>query len=436
MQFIALLYYAKCHYDKVMKKKCIVLLILLSLTLLSIGAEITLREDLFSSAEELATFKAEEVTESDRAYFENMRTYLLVGGPGSAIWENFGHAAFVIERDGYHTIAFDYGIFTFDETFIPNFIFGKLYYEVWETYALYRINSLEEDDRSVYLISLDLNTDEKKALYSFLVYNTEEENRTYLYDYFSDNCATRLRDIYSYATGGDFEAYLKAEKSDETIRESISRYLSRSTFFAAWGINYLLGPAVDGTVSQWEMCYLPDNLIARIEEYQNSTRTVIYETQKREETPSSWSLEFYSLIFALVLSFISLLTTLSRIHKPGDIILGVLYTIFGIMSLTLTFLAFFTIHNVTHNNLNIALISPLCLVAGVLHFMSLSKSGRKEKPLCFVNAVMFLFALLTVLIRLIFNTVLIQSIWATAIVALILYASEALPYIIKTYIKR
>ncbi len=414
-----------------MQKKLISLVILLSLCFIPITAKITLREDLFSSEEELQAFKAEEVTEDDRDYFENMRIYLLVGGPGSAIWENFGHSAFVIERDGYHPIAFDYGIFTFNETFIPNFIFGKLYYEVWETYALYRIGSLEDDDRSVYLLSLDLDANQKKALYSFLVYNTEEENRTYLYDYFSDNCATRLRDIYSYATNGDFEEYLKSKESDETIRDSVSRYLSRSTFFTAWAINYLLGPSVDGAVTEWEMCYLPDNLIREIEEYQNSKRDVLYLSQGRSTTPEKWSLLLRALLFGLFLGAISVFTALSKHHKVGDFILGVVYSLFGIMSLVLAFLAFFTIHNVTHNNLHILIISPICIVAGVLHFMSLSKKGRRDKALAWVNGIMFALVLLTVIVRLIFSSVLIQNIWATAIVALILYASEVISYVVK-----
>lgn len=414
-----------------MQKKFISLVILLALCFIPITAKITLREDLFSSEEELQAFKAEEVTEDDRDYFENMRIYLLVGGPGSAIWENFGHSAFVIERDGYHPIAFDYGIFTFNETFIPNFIFGKLYYEVWETYALYRIGSLEDDDRSVYLLSLDLDANQKKALYSFLVYNTEEENRTYLYDYFSDNCATRLRDIYSYATNGDFEEYLKSKESDETIRDSVSRYLSRSTFFTAWAINYLLGPSVDGAVTEWEMCYLPDNLIREIEEYEGITRNVLYESQGRSKTPEKWSLVLRALLFGLALGAISVFTALSKHHTAGDFILGVVYSLFGIMSLVLAFLAFFTIHNVTHNNLHILIISPICIVAGVLHFMSLSKKGRRDKALAWVNGIMFALVLLTVIVRLIFSSVLIQNIWATTVVALILYASEVVPYVVK-----
>ncbi len=179
------------------------------------------------------------------------------------------------------------------------------------------------------------------------------------------------------------------------------------------------------------MCYLPDNLIREIEEYQNSKRDVLYLSQGRSATPEKWSLVLRALLFGLFLGAISILTALSKHHKAGDLILGVVYTLFGIMSLVLAFLAFFTIHNVTHNNLHILIISPICIVAGVLHFMSLSKKGRRDKPLAWVNGIMLILAILTVIIRLILSSVLIQNIWATLVVALILYASEVVPYVVK-----
>ncbi len=267
--------------------------------ILPLYSGVVLRDGLFSSEEELAVFVREDVTEDEEEFYKDMKIYLLTGGEGSAIWENFGHSAFVIECAGNPPVAFDYGIFTFDETFIPNFILGKLYYEVWETWALYRIADLESADRTVSLLELDLESSEKKALYSFLVYNTEEENRTYLYDYFSDNCATRLRDIYSWATGGEFESWLKSQESVETIRSGVVRHLSRSTFFSSWIINYLLGSSVDRKTTRWEDCYLPSALEKAVEEYQGRESSVLYETQKRKATPDKWPFVFYSFLFGL-----------------------------------------------------------------------------------------------------------------------------------------
>lgn len=410
--------------------KRFLLLVLSIIILLPLSAE---KEEikLFSSSEELASFKAEGVTDEDRGYYESMKIYLLVGGPGSHIWENFGHSAFIVETEDFPSVAFDYGIFTFDDTFIPNFIFGKLYYQVWETYAEYRILSLEESDRDVYKLLLNLDADEKKALFSFLLYNTEEENRTYLYRYFDDNCATRLRDIYSYVTGGDFERYLKSQESTESIRESVSRYLSRSTFAAVFVINYLLGPSVDREITRWDECYLPDNLKDAVEDYQKSKSEEIYLSQKRSKTPDKWSLVIRSLICGVILALFSAAASYSKHSRPFDTVLAIIFLVFSIMSLVLIFFSLFTIHDVTHDNVHILLISPLCLVSSILHFSSLGKKGRKEKKTASAGLVMLIVSLLCAAFKIIFPGILIQNIWATALLVLPLYLAEALPLFIK-----
>lgn len=407
-------------------------LILLSafIMLLPLHSGIVLRDGLFSSEEELASFRREDVREDEEEFYEGMKIYLLTGGEGSAIWENFGHSAFVIECGGNSPVAFDYGIFTFDETFIPNFILGKLYYEVWETWALYRIADLESADRTVSLLELELDSSQKKALYSFLVYNTEEENRTYLYDYFSDNCATRLRDIYSWATGGEFESWLKSQKSGETIRTGVARHLSHSTFFSSWIINYLLGASVDRETTRWEDCYLPSALEKAVEEYQETESSVLYETQKRKATPGKWPFVFYSFLFGLALLLLSFAASYMKHHGAFDFLLGIVFTFFGLMSLLLIFFSFFTIHYVTHDNLNILLITPLCLVQGVLHFMSIGKR-RMERALHKCALVMDGVLVAVVIVRLVFPAFLIQNIWAPAVTAFLLYTAEALPLLVK-----
>ncbi len=423
------LYFAPSPFI-ILAMKRILSFVLVMLLAFSLSAALTVRDDLFSSSEELAAFETEAVSGSEEEYYENMKIYLLTGGEGSAVWENFGHSAFVVEREGYDAVGFDYGIFTFDSTFLPNFILGKLYYQVWETYARYRILSLIGDDRTVSMLELDLTKDGKKALWSFLLYNTEEENRTYLYDYFRDNCATRLRDMYSWATGGDFEEWLRSQKSTETIRYSVNRHLSRSTFFVCWVINYMLGKSVDEETTRWEECYLPGNLEKAIEEYQQTESEIVYETEERKPTPEKWSLTLRSLLFGVALALLSLAASLTKYHHVPDAVLGVVFSIFGIMSLVLIFFEFFTIHYVTHDNLNILILTPLCLVSAVLHFMSIGKR-RRERKISLLSLVMLGLLAVVIVLKLILPSFFIQDIWAPALPALLLYSAEALVYLLK-----
>ena len=178
------------------------------------------------------------------------------------------------------------------------------------------------------------------------------------------------------------------------------------------------------------MCYLPSALEKAIKDYQGNESTTIYETKERKATPEKWNIDFYSLLFGLALLSLSLLAYYKKFNKLNDLLLAIVLLLFGVMSLVLLFLSLFTIHYVTHSNLNIFIISPLVLISSFFHFASLGKE-RKEKQIAIVNTVMLVILILTVLVRLLFSSLLIQNIWAPTIVGFFLYAAEALPYMIK-----
>ena len=116
------------------------ILALISLALLSfellavsfIGKDtIKVREDLFYSEQELEEFRFEDkrAPQSKEDFYSECDIYLLTGGPGSILWENFGHSSYIVKYPNGEAVAYDYGIFTFDESFFKNFALGRLYYE-------------------------------------------------------------------------------------------------------------------------------------------------------------------------------------------------------------------------------------------------------------------------------------------------------------------
>ena len=380
--------------------------------------------NLFEIDKELDSFKKTEITEEERKKYEEMEFYLITGGPGSLIWENFGHSAILLTTPDSFPVAYDWGIFSFDDSFFVNFAFGRLYYEAWATYGDYRIESLISDDRSVTALRLELDENQKKNLLSFLMYSTKEENKTYLYDYFKDNCATRPRDIYSWLTEGEFEEVLKSTPSEETLRETVERHLSLSTFPVAWTISYLLGPDTDKEESMWEACFLPSTLNSSIKEYQNNKDEIIYSSKNRNPVPDKWSLKARTIIMGILLVSISLLPLTKKrwIERCCDTVQGILFFFFGVLSSVLLFLMLFTIHNVTKGNINYLIISPLCLISSLLHFASLSKK-RKNKAILINSGVMLALSLIVLALRLIIPSF-IQDSYAVFIPAIMLYASE------------
>ena len=80
-----------------------------------------------------------------------------------------------------------------------------------------------EGGRSVEEYTLDLTPEAKFQILEFLKHNALEENNTYLYHFYKDNCATRLRDIIDAATGGDFQKWAKGRETEGTYRSCRAR---------------------------------------------------------------------------------------------------------------------------------------------------------------------------------------------------------------------
>ena len=408
----------------------LIILILASTSLFSasiLGKDsFTLRDGLFYSEAELDKFGFVQSTpDEEENYFERCEIYLLTGGPGSIVWENFGHSSYIVRYPDGSEIAYDYGIFSFDENFFLNFALGKLYYEAWPSWAYYRTESLIDDDRDVSLVKLDLSTDQKYTLIKFLEFNTRPENSVYLYDYYYDNCATRLRDSYNAATGGDFKAWAESINTGETLRDYSERYLSRSTFPVDYAITYLLGPIVDEEITLWDAMFLPEILERGIMEYQNSDRDIIYKSVGRKDTPESYNFLMRSLRMSLILAFVILLSHVE--NKTIKVVFGVLssivYLILALMTLALLFLMTSSIHFVTYWNINVLITAP-SVVLLYLHIKYFFRKESARKSIKTFAKIALIATLIVLVIKAILSTILIQETLPYFILMILLYMAE------------
>ncbi|MDN5782808.1 MAG: DUF4105 domain-containing protein, partial [Luteimonas sp.] len=127
--------------------------------------------------------------------------------PGTVFFERFGHDAIVVEDPvtGAAT-SYNFGFFDPDEPdFVSNFVYGRM---------RYRLQALPFDDdmayyrdvgRGVSVQWLNLSNDQAVRLSAALAENAKPENARYGYDYFTDNCATRVRDAIDTALGGSLK---------------------------------------------------------------------------------------------------------------------------------------------------------------------------------------------------------------------------------------
>ena len=383
-----------------------------------------MRPGLFYSEEELGKISFDdELPDSDREYYGNIDISIITAAPAEPVYIYFGHSGLSVEIPGREGIMFDYGTFSFSESFYHDFIFGLLYYSMSEAYESWRIDQFISEDRTTTRLPLDLSPEAKRGVIAFLSENAEPENRTYLYHYYNDNCATRIRDIYNSAEGGGFRKWAESIDTGKSFRDWSTPYMSPSLFFALF-LNYLQGPSIDEPINLYQACFLPDVLEKTIAEYEDGTPELIYQTKTRKPVPEDYTLTIRAAAVGAVAAAAIALTGSGRrnIRRTGDILAAFIYIALGVMSSILAFMMFFTNHDVTYMNANALIISPLVFIPGVLHIVSIWKEKRRAIGLS-VSALASI-ALITMLLQLI--TPFHQSNAFCYIIALMVYSADIL----------
>ncbi len=128
---------------------------------------------------------------------------LVTMGPGTRVWERFGHNA-VWVRDtisGFDRV-YNYGMFSFQqEGYVQRFLQGRLLYWMMGFESPRHFGAYVAADRSLWVQELNLTPEQRAELAAFLEWNDTPENRFYRYDYYLDNCSTRIRDARSSEDG-------------------------------------------------------------------------------------------------------------------------------------------------------------------------------------------------------------------------------------------
>lgn len=198
---------------------------------------------------------------------EELTVYVMTMGPGPAVWERFGHNAIRVRDELKGTdIAYNWGMFSFEQdNFLLNFIRGRMEYWMQGIDAGAMAGGYANADRSVWVQELNLSPAQRADLRDFLEWNERPENRFYLYDYYLDNCSTRVRDAIDRALGGQLRAATEGIDAGTTFRSHTRALTSEDPALYA-GLMLGLARPVDRQISVWEEMFLPMELMARIRE--------------------------------------------------------------------------------------------------------------------------------------------------------------------------
>lgn len=186
-----------------------------------------------------------------------LRVWLVTMGPGQAVWERFGHNAIrVLDTRTGRDVSYNWGIFDFNQVdFIPRFLRGEMLYMMAAFPTGPMIESYARSGREVVFQELDLTASEKRELYELAEVNALPENRDYRYDYFIDNCSTRVRDLLDRVTGGQISRRFRGEPG--TTYRWHTRRLTRLDVPLYTGMDLLLGPPGDEPIAVWDEMFVP-----------------------------------------------------------------------------------------------------------------------------------------------------------------------------------
>jgi hypothetical protein len=181
-------------------------------------------------------------------------------GPGTdELYASFGHSAFrVLDIPNKIDRVYNYGTFDFDTpNFYMKFARGKLLYQLRAyDFGLF-LQSYHRENRWVKGQVLDLSPEQVQQVFDFLENNALPENRSYKYDFFYDNCSTKLYEVLETVLGDRLIFDHEFEKDNLSHRDLISLY-TQNQLWGDFGIDLALGADIDREATAREYMFLPD----------------------------------------------------------------------------------------------------------------------------------------------------------------------------------
>ncbi len=324
-----------------------------------------------------------------------LTVYLMTMGQGDEVWERFGHNAIGIRnaRTG-SDVVYNWGLFSFDQPgFIGRFLQGDMQYWMGGYDAASTVAAYRAANRTVEVQELNLSPPQRLALLEFIRWNEQEENRYYRYDYFLDNCSTRVRDALDRVLGGALRMGTDSIETTNTWRDHALRLLAEDHLTTV-GVDIGLGRPTDRPLTGWEEMFIPMKVrdyvrLLRVPDETGalvplvtSERVLVRAERKPERsTPPSLGAPLLALGAALA----GLLLWLGQRGATGargagmaaTAMIAVWCLLIGVLGAALSYLRFFTLHQATYDNTNIFVYNPVWLLVLVVLPFARTGFGRR-----------------------------------------------------------
>lgn len=291
---------------------------------------------------------------------------LLTCTPGQELYSRYGHTAIRVQDTEKHSdFVFNYGTFTFNtDHFYWKFVKGETYYQLGIDPTSWFIEENTLENRTVYEQRLNLTEEQTQAVVEALWKNFRPENRSYLYNFVFDNCATRPYYLLKNVLGDSIcSAY--AEWEGVTYRNYIQHYTGKDSW-EDFAINMIFGPRADQPMTDEDRLFLPEALMFFMQDATLTDGTPLIKESNIEPfviAPTPWYKTWYVGLVAFIVFFLTISLIDLRRDKWSwyvDLPFVILYVLlFAIV----IFLTFFSIHPLVGFNWRLFLfpLIHLCL---------------------------------------------------------------------------
>lgn len=311
---------------------------------------------------------------------------ILTMGPGDEAFFKFGHNAIRVRYPNTkHDLVYNFGTFQFDSpTLILDFLTGKFRY--WLSVQSFEstVRHYRLANRSIHEQDLALADYQARTLADDLRTNALPENRYYLYDYYRDNCSTRIRD----AINDNLNDALRERFSDPgqmTLRDHTLRATANS-FWVYAGLDIAMGSYIDQAETRWDEMFLPEKLMQGLQSVVftgphgsiplvREQRTLVEAVNRPSvlAKPPERTLNFLQggLVVGGVFAFLGSEANHRRLRWARvtlGITSGVFGLVVGVLGTLFVLLWVFTNHQVAYHNENILQCAPWALVLSALSY--------------------------------------------------------------------
>lgn len=317
----------------------------------------------------------------------DVQVSILTCAPDDDVYALYGHTAIRCKDAATNfDYVFNYGVFSFNQPFfILRFVLGRCDYMLQPVPWDYFVYEYKTRGREVTEQVLNLREEEARTILANLIEEARPENCTYRYDFFRNNCTTKVRDAIERGLNETVVYPELSEAQGTTYRQMLHEY-NEVEPWSSEGCDLLLGADVDSVLTQRAATFLPYYYLhfadkAMVRDSINNQRPLVKERRVVVACPPVHVDPFLPLspqltAWLLLAVFLLIACLECFLHYQFWIIDALLLSVQGIISLLLLFLMLISAHPGVHQNWLVLLFHPFAFWG---LYLTVKAAWKREK---------------------------------------------------------